>query len=251
MLSDKQIKLKISELAKRARVSVRTLHHYDKIGLLKAASVSEAGYRYYDQASIEKLELILYFRELDFPLSEIARIIKDPKLDRSEILKDQYQLLSLKRDRLNRLLKQLDNSIKGGVMSLEEFDMSEIEEAQEKYGKEAEERWGHTDAYKESARRTSRYTRDDWARISAEQEVIYSGFAQMAADKADPSSEEAKALAKAWQKSISDNFYPCSDEILAGLGQMYIADARFTENIDKHGEGTAAFMSAAIDAYVG
>lgn len=245
------MKLSVSELAKRALVSVRTLHYYDEIGLLKPAYITDANYRYYNEESLRRLELILYYRELDFPLTEIAEILNKSDFDRDLALAQQARLLKLKRDRLTRLIAQLETSIKGGAMSFEEFDMSEIEEAKEKYGKEAEERWGHTDAYQESARKAKSYGPQDWERIKNEQDVIYRGFAELAAQGADPASEEARTLVIAWQDNITRNFYHCTNEILAGLGQMYVADPRFTTTIDKYGEGTAAFKSAAIAAYVG
>lgn len=240
----------ISELSDQAKVSARTLRYYDEIGLLKPAKVQENGYRIYDEKSLQTLEVILYYRELDFSLKEILEIVKKPKLDLKEILAKQYHLLELRRNRLNRLLKQLDNSIKGGIMSLEEFDMSEIEEAKSAYSAEVEKRWGNTEAYKESARKSSQYDKDDWAHIRAEQDTIYRGFAKLAEENANPAGIEAQALVAEWQAFISKYFYECSDEILGGLGKMYVCDTRFQSNIDTYGEGTAAFQSAAIEAYV-
>ena len=134
-------------------------------------------------------------------------------------------------------------------MSFEEFDRSEIEETRKKFAKEAKERWGGTDAYKESERRTSSYTRDDWERIHEEAEKLYRAFAENM--KKPPDDPDVEALVKEWQAFLTRNFYLCTDEILAGLGKMYSGDPRFAENIDKHGQGLADFMSRAIAAYCG
>ncbi len=242
------MKLKINEAAKLTGISVRTLHYYDEIGLLHPGEVTEAGYRLYDDESLERLQQILFFRELGFALKDIQGILNSPAFDQTKALESHKQLLLLKRSRLDGLLALVDSTLKGeSKMSFKEFDMTEIETAQKKYAKEAEERWGSTEAYKESARRTKSYSKEDWARISGEQEQIYRAFAANMGQS--PASPTVQQIAADWQSLITRNFYECTKEILAGLGQMYVADERFTKNIDQYGDGLAEFMSQAIAEY--
>lgn len=244
------MKLKINEAAKLTGISVRTLHYYDQIDLLRPEETTEAGYRLYGEASMERLQQILFFRELGFSLKDIQKIMNNPAFDRTGALENHRRLLVLQRDRLERLIALVDRTMKGeSNMSFQEFDMSEVEEAKRKYAKEAEERWGGTEAWAESQRRTKGYSKEDWARISAEQETVYRGFAA-AMDKG-PASPEAQQSVADWQALITKCFYPCSNEILAGLGKMYVADERFTKNIDRFGEGLADFISRAIQVYCG
>lgn len=245
------MKMKVNEAAKLTGISVRTLHYYDEIGLLHPDEVTEAGYRLYGEQSLEKLQQILFFRELDFPLSEIQKIVNSPAFDREKALENHRSLLIMKRSRLDDLIALVDRTLKGETdMSFKEFDMSEIEAAQNKYAKEAEERWGSTEAYAESARRTKEYGKEDWAKITAETEQIYHSFAEK--KTLSPADSEVQQLVTDWQNLISRYFYKCSDEILAGLGEMYVADERFTKNIDgKYGEGTADFISKAIAKHCG
>ncbi|MCA1032247.1 TipAS antibiotic-recognition domain-containing protein [Bacillus timonensis] len=132
-------------------------------------------------------------------------------------------------------------------MSFKEFDMTEINEAKEKYVEEVKERWGSTTAYQESKNKTAKYTPTDWERITTQANEITSGFASLLGK--DPTCDDAQGLVRKWQQHITVNYYSCTNEILAGLGEMYVADERFTKNIDKAGAGTAAFMSKAIAHY--
>lgn len=178
----------VHEVAAAAGVSVRTLHYYDQIGLLRPSNTTEAGYRLYDDAALARLQQILFFRELDFPLSEIREILDNPSFDKQRAMHAHKELLILKRERLERLIALVNNTLKGEkTMSLKEFDMTEIEQAQKQYADEARQRWGSTDAYKQSAKRTASYSKEDWARVNAEAEQIYDGFAaQMGNDPACP-----------------------------------------------------------------
>lgn len=239
----------VNEVAKLAGISVRTLHYYDEIGLLLPDGASDAGYRLYGDSSIERLQQILFFRELGFPLGEIAAILNAPNYDKSQALTNHRRLLTLKRERLNGLIALVDQALKGeGSMSIKEFDMKKIDEAREQYAAEAKARWGETDAYKESEKRTAKYTKEDWARMSAKSEAIFKGFAELR--NLDPVSDAAQSLVRQWKAFISESYYDCTDEILSGLGEMYVDDARFTKNIDAYGDGTAMFMRDAIRAYV-
>ena len=242
------MKLTISEAAELAGVSVRTLHYYDRIGLLPPdAHDSANGYRYYCEPSLERLQEILFYRELDFPLEEIKRILSDKNYDKASALKAQRKLMLLKRQRLDRLIAVLNEAVKGEEeMNFKAFDNSEYEASRKQYEQEAKKRWGSTDAYKESAKKTAGYTKEAWAQVNAEGDAIMKEFAECRAGGAKPSDEAAQRLVKKWQDYITANYYTCTREILSGLAQMYTADERFKANIDRFGDGTAEFMSAAI-----
>ncbi|MEE1138771.1 MAG: MerR family transcriptional regulator [Acutalibacteraceae bacterium] len=238
----------ISELAKLTGVSIRTLHYYDEIGLLKPAFVNEQnGYRDYDEKSLERMAEILFYRELDFPLKSILQILSSPDYDKTLAIRRQKELLTLKKQRLERLISVLDNAEKGEI-SMSVFDKNEYETARRQYAEEAKQRWGGTDAYKESEQKTAGYSDDKWADVNAGLNAVFADFA-LIKDSETPESEAAQTLVKRLQNYISGNFYTCTKEILAGLGQMYTADERFKANIDKNGKGTADFVSEAIKIY--
>lgn len=240
--------MRISEVAKLTGITVRTLHYYDEIGLLKPSEITEAGYRLYSREDLEILQQILFFRELDFPLSQIKEIMNNPNYDKEEALKKQKELLIQQRQRIEGLIKLIEKRIEGdNNMSFKEFDMNEIEENKKKYAKEVKERWGTSKAYEESEKKTSSYNKEKWGDINQETSEIFKGFDELR--NSDPGSEEVQELVRRWQKYITDNFYTCTNEILSGLGLMYVEDERFKENLDKNGEGTAKLMAEAIKIY--
>ncbi|MBQ2823168.1 MAG: MerR family transcriptional regulator [Oscillospiraceae bacterium] len=244
------MKMHIREFALLTGVSVRTLHYYDEIGLLKPSSVDEQnGYRFYDERCLERMQEILFYRELDFPLKDIQAILSSPDYDKHNALKEQKRLLTLKKERLERLISALDGAMKGEDFTMNVFDNSEFEAQREQYAKEAKEKWGGTDAYRESAEKTKAYSREKWDEVNSGMSALMAEFAQCRSSGYAPDSKEAQALVKKWQDYITVNFYTCTKEILAGLGEMYTADERFCSNIDSHGEGTAQFMSKAIAEY--
>jgi MerR family transcriptional regulator, thiopeptide resistance regulator len=245
----------IGAIARLAGISIRTLHHYDEIGLLSPGVRSAAGYRLYEDADLERLQQDLLLRELGFGLDEIARVLDDPAYDRGTALHQQRDQLERNRARLDRLIAAVDQAItasqEGRTMTPEEslevfgdFDPSEYED-------EAKERWGDTDAYKESARRTKSYTKADWQRIGAESEEINQAFIALMDAGVPATSTQAREVAERHRGHITKWFYPCSPEIHAGLGAMYVADPRFTKNIDKARDGLAKYMSEAIAALWG
>ena len=240
--------MKISEVAKLSGVTVRTLHYYDEIGLLKPSKTTEAGYRMYSIEDLEKLQQILFFRELDFPLNEIKEIMINPKYDKIEALNKHKELLIEKRKRIDGLVTLIDKTIKGdNNMSFKEFDNSKIEENKRKYAEEVKKRWGNTDAYKEYEKKTGSYDKNSWNTINEEMAEILKEFADNR-DK-DVNSDIVQSLVEKWRGYITLNFYNCTKEILSCLGLMYTGDERFKENIDKYGEGTAEFMAKAIEIY--
>jgi len=242
----------VGNVAKTAHVSVRTLHHYDEIGLLNPSERSEAGYRVYTDHDLIRLQQVLFYKELGFGLDDIREITSDPAFDRREALLTQRELVAERLVRLEALMGLIDKtliSLEGGMkMTKEEmfevfgdFDPAEYEE-------EAQERWGDTDAYKESARRTNSYTKQDWARFKAESEANGAAMVELfdaGVDPTDPRSmdvaDEARAIIDRW-------FYPLSREMHVCLGDMYVADPRFKANYDKQREGLAQWLCDAIKA---
>ena len=239
------MRMKIKEFAKFTGVSVRTLHYYDEIGLLVPAYVDKyTGYRYYNQQSLLRMQEILFYRELDFSLKTIREILTSPNYDRQKALTEQKNLLTLKKERLERLIYSIDNAMKGeNIMTA--FDNSEFE----KYKAEAKEKWGKTDAYKEHTEKTKEYSKEKWNQLSQEMNDIFVEFAVCMQSNQEPNSPKAQTLVKRLQDHITENYYLCTNEILAGLGQMYVADERFKNNIDKHANGTAEFACKAIEIY--
>lgn len=246
---------KVKEVSNITGVSVRTLHHYDEIGILKPKSFTESGYRLYSEKELQKLQEILFFKELDFSLNDIRDILNSKDYDRKNTLTLHKKLLLDKRKRLDGIIESLDKtieSIEGGfIMSKNEmfkgFDISEVESHKKQYKEEARKKYGGTDAYKVSEEKTSKYTKTDWERITEDMNSIYRELAALM-DK-DPEDDKVQELIHKWRMHISENFYNCTPEIFRGLGELYISDSRFTENIDKFGEGLANFLSQGIEVY--
>lgn len=236
------MKMLIKEFAQLCDVSVRTLHYYDEIGLLKPAFVDETtGYRYYNEKSVVKMQEILFYRELDFSLKSITDIVSSENYDTKNALKEQKNLLILKKERLERLISAIDDAVKGeNIMG--EFDKSQYEN----YKSEVKERWGETAAYKEHTEKTKGYGADRWNELSEGLDDIFSEFALCMKNGNEADSGEAQSLVYVLKNYITANFYTCTNEILLGLSQMYVCDERFRSNIDKHADGTAQFVSEAI-----
>ena len=246
-LRGEEMKMQIKEFADFTGVSVRTLHYYDEIGLLRPAFVDRAtSYRFYDENSLLRMQEILFYRELDFSLKSIGEILSSPNYDKNKALKEQKHLLTLKKERLERLISAIDDAVRGENV-MKAFDNSEFE----KYQAEAKEKWGKTDAYKEHAERTKNYSKEKWNDLAQGMDQIMAEFGLSMKQGEQPDSAEAQNLVKMLQNHITENYYHCTKEILAGLGQMYVADERFRNNIDKHGDGTAAFICDAICIYCG
>jgi len=233
----------VKEVSRLSGVSVRTLHHYDAIGLLTPTKVTEAGYRLYDETAMKRLHTILLLRELEFPLQQIREILDNPGFDPVRAVSDQIKLLELKRSRLDKLITHARQIEKTGVipMDFSAYDHTELD----RYSTEAKEKWGNTAAYKEYEQKKSKHN------FQASGEAMMSIFARFGAVRtASPESREAQALVKELQDFITANYYTCTRDILAGLGQMYTADERFRRNIDASGgEGTAVFAEKAIEIY--
>lgn len=239
----------VSQAARLAGVSVRTLRWYDEIGLLKPSEVTEAGYRFYDGPAMAALQQILFYRELGVPLKQIGRILSAPDNDRTEALQKHRRLLLMKRQRLDDMLRLVDETIGGTAMYNDRPrpTQADWEAVKEQYAQEAAERWGNTEAFLESREKHAAYTPEDEQRIQAEMEEIFTAFGRCT----DPEGPEGRALVRRWQAHITNYHYHCTDAILACLGQSYINDPRFRENLDKYGPDTAQKMSDAIAAWCG
>ena len=238
----------VNEVSKLTGVSIRTLQYYDKIGLLKPAEYTESGYRLYDDAALEKLQQILLFRELEFPLKDIKEIVNRSDFDKTKALEQQIVLLELKKEHIENLLTMCKYLKKRGVryLNFTAFDSSKLDE----YAKRAKEQWGKTPEYKEFAEKSKNWTKEYEASLMNDFMKYFEEFGTM--KEMDPASEEVQAQVKKVQDFITENMYTCSNDILRGLGAGYAAGGEFTENIDKMGgKGTAEFIYEAIKVYCG
>lgn len=241
------MKLSIGETASMFGISVRTLRYYDSIGLLAPSYVSDSGYRYYTDAELALLEQILFYRELGFALEDINDILTHPDYDRTSTLIKHRALLLSKRQNLDRLIKLVDETIGGNIIMNQSMAHSDTEELKEAYAAEVRQRWGKTPEYAQNEVKHRGYTSKDEERIASEAEEIFDLFASNM-DK-DPDNPTVQAIVKRWQEHIIKYHYECTKQILCSLGLMYANDERFTKNLDKHGDGTAQFMSEAIAHY--
>ncbi len=236
----------VHEVSKLAGVSIRTLQYYDKIGLLHPTGYTDAGYRLYDDADLERLQHILLFRELEFPLKDIREIVNSPDCDRSRVLEQQIRLLEHKKEHLDNLVNFALGIKLLGVkhMDFKAFDRSKLDE----YSKQAKEQWGNTSEYKEFAERT-RNRSDEEDKLLADRFMLLLKEAGEIRNE-DPASSEAQDLVKRIQRFITENMYTCSDKILRGLGKMYSGGGELTKNIDEYGgEGTGEFIDKAVQIY--
>lgn len=236
----------VNEVSKLTGVSIRTLQYYDTIGLLPPTEYTEAGYRLYDDMAMERLQQILLFRELEFPLKEIRRIIDSPDFNRNKALEQQMKLLTMKKEHLEGLISFARKIKETGVnkMDFQVFNTTKMDE----YTKKAKEQWGQTAEYKEYEEKTSKQSLEAQKQALQNFMLIFVEFGKMMDKKPEDSDVQLKV--KEFQDYITDHFYKCSNEILKGLGEMYVSGGEFTENIDKAaGDGTAVFVAKAIDIY--
>lgn len=236
----------VHQVSELAGVSIRTLQYYDRIGLLPAAGHTEAGYRLYNDAALERLQQIMLFRELEFPLQEIKEILGSPDFDRGKALRQQIELLELKKQHIENLIS-LARKVSNGeeeTVSFSEFDKTKMEQ----YAAGAKAKWGGTPEFTEYERKYEGRSEDDKLDAGKGLMKVFEKFGEIRTG--DPRSDEAQELVKELQDYISGNFYKCSKEVLSGLGKMYAAGGEFTENIDAAGgEGTAVFAAKAIEEY--
>ncbi|MDD5901174.1 MAG: MerR family transcriptional regulator [Lachnospiraceae bacterium] len=236
----------VNEVSKLTGVSIRTLQYYDTIGLLPPTEYTEAGYRLYDDTAMERLQQILLFRELEFPLKEIKMIIDAPNFERKKALEQQIDMLMMKKEHLENLIDFARKIKTTGVnkMDFNVFDTTKMDE----YARKAKEQWGQTSEYKQYEEKAINQSSDEQKIAWQNLMLIFVEFGKMTDKK--PENVEVQLEVKKLQDYISEHFYKCSNEILNGLGKMYASGGEFTENIDKAaGSGTAVFVAKAIEIY--
>lgn len=236
----------VKDVSKLTGVSVRTLHYYDAIGLLTPTKVTDAGYRMYDDTALSRLQSILLFRELQFPLREIKEFLDSPDFNQEETIAQQIKLLELQYKHIGELISFAREIQTKGVktMNFEVFDANEIEQ----YKAEVKSKWGNSKAYQEYEQRVVSHSEHNDSKFVNE---IMSLFTDLGAMKQLPPTDKAvQEKIAALQAYINENFYTCSNDILKELGEMYVCDDRFKKNIDRFGgEGTAKFVREAIFVY--
>jgi DNA-binding transcriptional MerR regulator len=242
----------VGELARLAGVTVRTLHHYDRIGLVRPSHRTSAGYRSYDVRDLDRLQQVLVYRELGFPLDEVATLLDDVDADPAEHLRRQHRLLRDRLERTQAMVAAVEKEMEARQMgiSLTPEERFEVfgDWLPEEYAAEAEENWGDTEAWAQSQRRTSAMTKDDWLRVKAEGDDVERRFAEALRAGVPADSETAMDLAEEHRQQIDRNFYDCSPEMHAGLGRMYVEDERFTAHYEQVAPGLAQYVSTAVQA---
>lgn len=237
----------VHEVSKLTGVSIRALHYYDTIGLLKPAAMTESGYRLYDDTALERLQDILLFRELQFPLKEIKKILDSPDFDRDRALEQQITLLELRREHLEnliRLAREIKMTGEKKLMDFTAFDTKKIDE----YTKQAKEMWGNTEAFREFEEKNKQLSADEQKTFRNEFMGIFAELGTM--KKLNPAAEAVQAQIEKLRGYITDHFYHCTPEILKSLGESYVSCDSMRENIDNAGgTDTAAFTSKAIMEY--
>ncbi|MGW8722934.1 MerR family transcriptional regulator [Streptomyces althioticus] len=240
----------VGQVAGFAGVTVRTLHHYDAIGLLVPSGRSHAGHRRYGDADLDRLQQILFYRELGFPLEEVAALLDDPDADPRAQLRRQHELLTARIERLQKMAAAVEQAMEARTMGInltpeEKFEVfGDFDPDQ--YQEEVQERWGDTDAYRQSRERTASYTKEDWQRIQDEADELTRRFVALMEAGEPADSEAAMDAAEDHRRGISRNHYDCGYEMHTCLGEMYVDDERFTRNIDQAKPGLAAYMRDAI-----
>lgn len=241
----------VGRVAELARVTVRTLHHYDEIGLLVPGERTHAGHRRYGDDDLDRLQRILFYRELGFPLEEVALLLDDPATDPCEHLRRQYRVLTERIEQLQKMAAAVKRNMEAQRMGVnltpeEKFEVFG-DHNPEKYEAEAEERWGHTAEYQESQRRVAAFTKDDWRRVMAEHEDLCRRLAEVMASGAAADSAQATDLAEAQRRWVG-NYYECGYDMHRCLGDMYASDERFAATYDAFAPGLAVYLRDAIHA---
>src|SRR3954470_20822637 len=239
--------MNVGTVAALAGVTVRTLHHYDRIGLLSPSDRTAAGYRSYSPTDLDRLHQVLLYRELGFPLEQIATLLDDPSADPAQHLRRQHRLLRDRVERTSAMVAAVEKEMEARQMGIsltpeERFEVfGEHDPAQ--YDAEVEERWGETEAYAQSKRRTAAYTKEDWLRIRAEGADLEARFAAALQSGVPADSEQATDLAEEHRQQISRNFYDCPPDMHAGLGRMYVEDERFTAHYEQLARARPHYVS--------
>ncbi len=241
----------VGQVAELAGVTVRTLHHYGQIGLLEPNDRSGAGYRLYSDADLDRLQHILFYRELGFSLEDITTILNDPGADTAGHLRNQHELLEKRIARLTEMVKAVEKEMEAHTMGIQLTPEEKFEifgpNYSDDYEAEAEQRWGQTDAWKESQSRTSKFGKQDWIRIKADGDALNRRLAESMTSGNGPGSVVAMDLAEEHHRAI-EVFYDCPYPMHRGLGDMYLADPRFTKTYEDVAPGLARWLRDAIHA---
>ena len=244
--------MNVGEVAAVAGVTVRTLHHYDRIGLLRPSERTAAGYRSYDVRDLDRLHQVLVYRGLGFPLEEVATLLDDPDADPAAHLRRQHRLLRDRLERTSAMVAAVEKEMEARAMgiSLTPEERFEVfgDWLPEEYAAEAEERWGDSDAWAQSQRRTAAMTKEDWLRVKAEGDDVERRFAAAMAGGVPADSTAAQDLAEEHRQQIGRYHYDCSPAMHAGLGRMYVEDERFTAYYERIAPGLAQYVSTAVQA---
>lgn len=240
-------------MAELAGVTVRTLHHYDEIGLVAPSGRTDAGYRVYETADVERLSRVLTYRSLGFRLDQIATLLDDPAVDAIGHLRRQRELLVERGEHLADMVAAIDRELEAKAMGMqlspeEQLDVFGTDKVGGEWAEEAEHRWGETDAFRESQRRTARYGKADWERLKVESDDGLRGFAEAMREGVPADSPKGHELAEAHRQFLCRWFYDCGYEMHRGLADMYVADERFTATFDVVAPGLAAYLRDAIIA---
>jgi DNA-binding transcriptional MerR regulator len=244
--------MNVGEVAALAGVTVRALHHYDRIGLLSPSGRTPSGYRQYAPADLDRLHQVLLYRELGFPLEEVATLLDDPSADPAAHLRRQHRLLRDRLERTSAMVAAVEKEMEARAMGIsltpqERFEVfGEHDPAQ--YAAEVEQRWGETAAYAQSKPKTAAYSKDDWLRIKAEEADVERRFAEALRSGVPAGSPQAMDVAEEDRQQIARNFYDCPPSMHAGLGRMYVEDERFTAHYEEIAPGLAQYVSTAVQA---
>jgi DNA-binding transcriptional MerR regulator len=242
----------VSQIARLAGVSVRTLHHYDQIGLLSPAERSDSGYRRYGEQDLRRLQHVMFYRELGFALSDITDLVSDPDAEPAEHLRRQHALLAARLERTRRLVTAVERAMEAEKLGISLTPEERLEVFGDhdpaQYADEVTRRWGDTDAYRQVRQRTKSYGKQDWLAIKAEAAQITAAFAAALAAGEALGSAAATTVAEQHRQHIIRWFYDCPPEMHRGLGEMYVADERFTANYDSVAPGLAAYVRDAFAA---
>jgi DNA-binding transcriptional MerR regulator len=230
---------------------VRSLHHYDQIGLLTPGDRNPAGYRIYSRPDLKRLQQILFYRALGFTLEDVGAILADPAEDARAHLRRQHRLLREQVSRGQAMLAAIEKELEAGQMGIaltpeEQLEVFGTDKVSGEWAQEAEQRWGGTEAWARSQRRAATYTKQDWLDIKAESTGINQEFLDLMRDGVPAGDARAAGLAERHREHISRWFYDCTYDMHRGLAEMYLADERFGQNYDGMAPGLAQYVHDAM-----
>lgn len=255
MVEPEQRTWTVGPAAEAVGTTVRTLHHYDAVGLVVPSGRTAAGYRTYTDDDLDRVRQVLVYRELGFALEDVAGLLDGDGGDRTRLVREQLAAVTARIDRLQQVRAALEEQMERQMSGVDLTQAEKRElfgdtwtENEEEYAAEAEQRWGGTDAWAQSRQRTAGYSRADWVRAKAEGDEVNARFAALLQAGEPADGEAARAVAEEHRQSISRWYYDCSYEVHAGLGRMYLEDERFTRTFEDVSPGLAAFVSRAVQA---